>query len=81
MGMDEASALVRALCSSRVHRVSRACSVCQCLKMLAVSRHGRCKSLGTCFVLEPLASCVMSLQHVLLFQYAGCAWAWTRRAS
>ena len=42
--------------------------------------HGRGKSLGTCLVLEPHASGVVNLQHVLMFQYAGCARAWTRQA-
>ena len=40
---------------------------------LLVYGHGRCKRLGTCLVLELHASCVMSLQHVPMFEYAGCA--------
>ena len=37
MGMDEASALVRALCFSRMHLVSRVCSMCLCFIMLIVN--------------------------------------------
>ena len=35
--------------------------------------HGGGKCLGTCLVLQPRASCVMSLQRVPMFEYAGCA--------
>ena len=45
----------------------------QCLNILVVHRHGRGKRLGTCLVLELCSSCVVSLQHVPMFQYAGCA--------
>ena len=44
--------------------------MCQYLNMLVVNGHGRCKRLGTCLVLEPRASCVVSLQHVPLFEYS-----------
>ena len=47
--------------------------MCQCVNMLAVCRHEPGKSLGTCLLHEPCALCVMSLQHVLMFQYVGCA--------
>ena len=40
--------------------------------------HGLCKRLGTCLVLELRAFCIMSLQHVPMFEYAGCVWAWMR---
>ena len=49
--------------------------------MLAVRKHGRGKRLGTCLVLEPRASGVMSLQHVSMFEYVGCAWEWMMQAS
>ena len=51
-----------------------------CFIMLVVHGHGQGKGLGTCLVLQPYASCVVSLQHVPMFHYAGCAWAWTRQA-
>ena len=38
-----------------------------------VHGHGQGKRLDTYFVLEPRASCVVSLQHVPMFQYARCA--------
>ena len=46
--------------------------MCQCFTMLAVHGHGRGKRLVTCLVLQPHAFCVMSLQHVPIFHYAGC---------
>ena len=49
-------------------------------RMLAMRRHGRGKRLGTCLVLQPGASGVVSLQHVSMFHYVGCARAWTRHA-
>ena len=73
MSMDEANALVHALGSSRMHCVSQACSMCQCVNMMVVHGHGRGKRLGTCLVLEPRALCVVNLQHAPMFQYAGCA--------
>ena len=42
--------------------------------------HGGGKRLSTCLVLEPRASGVVSLQHVSMFQYVGCDWAWTMQA-
>ena len=78
--MDEASALVRTLCFSRVRRVSWVCSMCQCFIMLVVHVHGRGMRLGTCLVLQPHASCVVSLQHVSMFQYAGYVEVWMRQA-
>ena len=45
-----------------------------------VHGHGRDKRLGTCLMLEPHASGVVSLQHVSMFQYVGCARAWTGQA-
>ena len=47
--------------------------MCQCLNMLAMCGHGRGKRLSTCLVLKPCALCVVSLQHVPMFHYAGCA--------
>ena len=41
--------------------------------------HGRGKRLGTCLVVKPYVWCVVSLQHMSLFDYAGGAWAWTRQ--
>ena len=38
-----------------------------------VCGHGRGKLLGTCLVLERWVSCVVSLQHVSMFQYIGYA--------
>ena len=78
--MDEGTALVRALRLSRVHHVLQACSMCQCVNMLASHGHGQGKRLGMCLVLQPRASCVVSFQHVLMFQYAGCARAWMKHA-
>ena len=46
--------------------------MCQCFNMLAVRGHERGKSLGTCLLLEPGASGVMSLQHVPMFHSASC---------
>ena len=54
------------------------------------SQHPRpCQTIGrstwrdtkhnTCLLLEPHVSGVMSLQHVSMFQYASCAWAWMRQ--
>ena len=54
--------------------------MCQCFNILAVRGHGRCKRLGMCLVLELCASCVVSLQHVSMLEYAGCTRAWTRYA-
>ena len=54
--------------------------MCICFIMLAVHGHGRGMGLGTCLVLQTHASCVVSLQHVSMFQYAGCVWGWTRKA-
>ena len=43
--------------------------------------HRRGKRLGTCLVVEPRVLCVVSLQHVSMFDYAGGgARAWTRQA-
>ena len=50
MGMDDASALVRALCLSFVHPVSRVCSMCLYFNMLVAHGHGRGTRLGTCLV-------------------------------
>ena len=76
--MDEASALVRALCSSCTYCVSGACSICQCLNMLVVHGHGRGKRLGICFVLKLRALCAVSLQDASMFEYGYCVWVWTR---
>ena len=46
--------------------------MCQCLNMPAVHGHGRGKCFRTCLVLQPHASCVVSLQHVPMFHYDGC---------
>ena len=54
--------------------------MCLCLNMLDMHGHGRGKRLGTCLVLKLRASCVVSLQHVSMFQYAGCTRAWTMQA-
>ena len=54
--------------------------MCQCLNMLDVPRHKRGKRLGACLVLEPCVSCVVRLQHVLMFDSIGCARAWKRHA-
>ena len=45
-----------------------------------VHGHGRGQRLGTYLVLEPCVSCVMSLQHVSVFDCASCAQAWARHA-
>ena len=45
-----------------------------------VQGHGRGKRVGTCLVLEPHVFYVVSLQRVSLFEYLGCARAWTRQA-
>ena len=42
--------------------------------------HERGKRLGMCLVLEPCTLGVVSLQHVSMLQYAGCARAWMRQA-
>ena len=60
-GMDEACTSVRALCFSRIHPVSRVCSMCQCFFKSVVHGQGRGKRLGTCLVLELRASSVVSL--------------------
>ena len=41
--------------------------------MLDVHGHERGKRLGMCLVLQSHASCVRSLQHVSMFEYARCA--------
>ena len=46
--------------------------MCQCFNMLAVHGHGRGKRLGTCLVLQPHVSGVMSLQHMPMFHSASC---------
>ena len=46
--------------------------MCKCFNILAMCGHGRCKRLGSCLVLQPGASCVVSLQHVPMFHSAGC---------
>ena len=48
--------------------------------MLDVHGHGRGKRLGMCLVVELRASCVVSLQHVSMFEYAGYARVWTMEA-
>ena len=40
---------------------------------LVLHGHGRGKSLGTYLVLQLRVSGVVSLQHVSMFQYVGCA--------
>ena len=65
-GMEEASALVLALWWSRVRYVSWVCSTCLCLIMLVVHGYGRGKRLGTCLVVKPCASCIVSLQHMCM---------------
>ena len=35
--------------------------------------HGQGKRLGTCLALEQRVLCVMSLEHVPMFEYIGCA--------
>ena len=52
--------------------------MCQCFNVPVVHGHGRGKRLRTCVVLEPCASCAVSLQNVSVFDCAGCTWAWTR---
>ena len=47
MGMDEARALVRALCNSSVSRVSLLCSMFQCFDFLVGRGHARGMRLGT----------------------------------
>ena len=56
--MDEASALVRALCCNRVSRVLLVYSMRQCFNMPVLHGHGRGKRLGTCLVLQQCVSCV-----------------------
>ena len=58
MGMDEASALVRALCSSHVDHMSLVCSMCQCLNILVVYGHVRGMRFGTCLV---CAACAVAI--------------------
>ena len=41
--------------------------------MLVIQGHGRGKRLGMCLVLEICVLCVVSLQHVSMFDYAGGA--------
>ena len=48
--------------------------------MLVVHGHGRGKRLGACLVVKLCASCVVSLQHVSMFDYARGARAWKRQA-
>ena len=48
------------------------CLLYSILLKSVVHGHGRGKLLGTCLVLQPCASCVVSLQHVPMFQYASC---------
>ena len=45
-----------------------------------VHGHGRGTRLGTCLVVKPCVSYVMSLQDVFIFHYVGGAQAWTRHA-
>ena len=47
--------------------------------VLMTHGHGRGKRLGTCLVLKLSVLCVVSLQHVSMFDYAGGASAWTRQ--
>ena len=54
--------------------------MCVCLIMQVVHGHGRGRHLGICFMVKPCVSCVMSLRHMCIFDYAGGAWAWTRQA-
>ena len=54
--------------------------MCLCFIMPVMQRHGRCKRLGTCLVVKPYASCVVSLQHVSIFHYTGGARAWMMQA-
>ena len=58
IGMEEASALVSALCSSCVRLVLWVCSMCQCLIMLVVHGNGRGMRLGTCLL---YAACVVAI--------------------
>ena len=61
-------ALVRALCCSRVSvSVLLVYSMRQCFNMPVLHGHGRGKRLGTCLVLQPCVSCVVSLQHASMF--------------
>ena len=46
--------------------------MCLSFNMLAVHGHGGGKRLGTCLVLQPGASGVVSLQHVPKFHFASC---------
>ena len=46
--------------------------MCQSFNLLAMHGHGRGKCLGTCLVLEPHVSGVMSLQHVPMFHSISC---------
>ena len=80
-GMDDASALVCASCLSRTCCVSLACSMCQCMNMLAVHWHGRGKHLGMCLVLQPHASCVGSLEMCQCLNMLAVHGPWTRQAS
>ena len=40
-----------------------------------VHSHGRGKRLGACLMVKPCVSCVMNLQHISMFDYAGGAQA------
>ena len=39
------------------------------------------QAVGMCLVLKPCVFCVVSLQHVSMFDYVGDARAWTRQAT
>ena len=52
---------------SRVCCVSWLCSMCPCLIMPVEHGHGQGKRLGTCLVVKPCASYVITLQHHLRF--------------
>ena len=73
--------MIRALCSSRVE-----IGYCDTVACFNVSISWLCMGMdeanalvrSLCF--SRGASGVVSLQHVSMFQYAGCAWAWTRQA-
>ena len=77
--MDEARASVHAKCSPHVLwpllHASMVMSFCYVLDFikLALQGHGRGKSLGTYLVLQLRVSGVVSLKHVSMFQYVGCA--------
>ena len=79
MGMDEGTHLGTCLVYAPCVMAFVACEnadkffiyVLHLLK-LAVHGHGRGKRLGSCLVLQSHASCVVSLQHVPMFQCVGC---------